>query len=83
MNKGNFLDLNRHDVLKIDPLQFLGTMALRFFQISFSIKRFDSVIMLPVIIFPVLICIPNHILCLLLMILTVGVNLCVQEVPVD
>lgn len=31
----------------------------------------------------VLICIPNHILCLLIMMLTVGVNLHVLEVPVD
>lgn len=57
--------------------------CFRFFQISFSSKRFDSVIMLPVIIFPMLICIPNHILCLLLMIFTVGVNLHVQEVRLD
>lgn len=77
MNKGNFF------ILKVDLLQFLGNVALRFFQISFSSKRFDSLIVLPVVIFPVLICIPNHIPSLLLMIFTVGVNLHVQEVPVD
>lgn len=83
MNKGNFLGLNPHDVLRIDALYFLGTVTLRCFQISFSSKRFDSLIMLLVVIFPVLICIPNHILCLLLMIFTVGVNLHVQQVSLD
>lgn len=83
MNKGNFLGLNLHYVVKIDVLYCLGTVTLIFFQISFSSKIFGSVIMLPVVVFPVLICIPNHILCRLLMIFTVGVNLDVQEVSLD